>query len=320
MKQEKILITGANGQLGSVLVKRLQEKHGVNNVVATDIVANEYFVGNFVILDVLDFERLKSIVIQNEITQIYHLAAILSASGEKHPKRTWDINTKTLFNVLEVSVIQNVNKLFFPSSIAVYGVNTPKVNTPQSYELTPTTVYGISKVAGENWAKYYFENYDLDIRSVRYPGIIGHQTLPGGGTTDYAVDIFYKAINKTNFECFLSKNTTLPMIYMDDAIRATIELMDAPKKSISIRTSYNIAGMSFSPEELTYAIQKIYPNFKTLYKPDFRQKIASSWPSSIDDSVAKKDWNWNPLFGIDEMTKIMIEELKLKQKTKLQKT
>ena len=241
MKQEKILITGANGQLGSVLVKRLQEKHGVNNVVATDIVANEYFVGNFVILDVLDFEKLKSIVIQNEITQIYHLAAILSASGEKHPKRTWDINTKTLFNVLDVSVIQNVNKLFFPSSIAVYGVNTPKVNTPQSYELTPTTVYGISKVAGENWAKYYFENYDLDIRSVRYPGIIGHQTLPGGGTTDYAVDIFYKAINKTNFECFLSKDTTLPMIYMDDAIRATIELMDAPKKSISIRTSYNIA-------------------------------------------------------------------------------
>ena len=320
MKQEKILITGANGQLGSVLAKRLQEKHGVNNVVATDIVADEDFVGNFEILDVLDFERLKSIMIQNEITQIYHLAAILSASGEKHPKRTWDINTKTLFNVLEVSVIQNVNKLFFPSSIAVYGVNTPKVNTPQSYELTPTTVYGISKVAGENWAKYYFENYDLDIRSVRYPGIIGHQTLPGGGTTDYAVDIFYKAINKTNFECFLSKDTTLPMIYMDDAIRATIELMDAPKKSISIRTSYNIAGMSFSPEELTYAIQKIYPNFKTLYKPDFRQKIASSWPSSIDDSVAKKDWNWNPLFGIDEMTKIMIEELKLKQKTKLQKT
>ena len=320
MKQEKILITGANGQLGSVLAKRLQEKHGVNNVVATDIVADEDFVGNFEILDVLDFERLKSIVIQNEITQIYHLAAILSASGEKHPKRTWDINTKTLFNVLDVSVIQNVNKLFFPSSIAVYGVNTPKVNTPQSYELTPTTVYGISKVAGENWAKYYFDNYDLDIRSVRYPGVIGHQTLPGGGTTDYAVDIFYKAINETNFECFLSKDTTLPMIYMDDAIRATIELMDAPKKSISIRTSYNIAGMSFSPEELTYAIQKIYPNFKTLYKPDFRQKIASSWPSSIDDSVAKKDWNWNPLFGIDEMTKIMIEELKLKQKTKLQKT
>ena len=268
----------------------------------------------------MDFERLKSIVIQNEITQIYHLAAILSASGEKHPKRTWDINTKTLFNVLDVSVIQNVNKLFFPSSIAVYGANAPKVNTPQSYELTPTTVYGISKVAGENWAKYYFDNYGLDIRSVRYPGIIGHQTLPGGGTTDYAVDIFYKAINETNFECFLSKDTTLPMIYMDDAIRATIELMDAPKKSISIRTSYNIAGMSFSPEELTYAIQKIYPNFKTLYKPDFRQKIASSWPSSIDDSVAKKDWNWNPLFGIDEMTKIMIEELKLKQKTKLQKT
>ena len=320
MKQEKILVTGANGQLGSVLVKRLQEKHGINNVVATDIVADEDFVGNFQILDVLDFEKLKSIVIQNEITQIYHLAAILSASGEKHPKRTWDINTKTFFNVLDVSVIQNVNKLFFPSSIAVYGANAPKINTPQSYELTPTTVYGISKVAGENWAKYYFDNYDLDIRSVRYPGVIGHQTLPGGGTTDYAVDIFYKAINETNFECFLSKNTTLPMIYMDDAIRATIELMDAPKKSISIRTSYNIAGMSFSPEELTYAIQKIYPNFKTLYKPDFRQKIASCWPSSIDDSVAEKDWNWNPLFGIDEMTKIMIEELKLKQKTKLQKT
>lgn len=317
MKQEKILITGANGQLGSVLVKRLQEKNGVNNVFATDILANEDFVGNFEILDVLDFEKLKNIVIQNEITQIYHLAAILSASGEKHPKHTWDINTKTLFNVLDVSVIHKVNKLFFPSSIAVYGVNAPKVNTPQSYELTPTTVYGISKVAGENWAKYYFENYDLDIRSVRYPGIIGHQTLPGGGTTDYAIDIFYKAINETTFECFLSKDTTLPMIYMDDAIRATIKLMEAPKESISIRTSYNIAGVSFSPEELTHAIQKIYPNFKTLYKPDFRQKIASSWPSSIDDSVARRDWNWNPLFSIDEMTEIMIEELKRKQTIKL---
>lgn len=317
MKQEKILITGANGQLGSVLVKRLQEKYGVNNVVATDILANEDFVGNFEILDVLDFEKLKNIVIQNEITQIYHLAAILSASGEKHPKHTWDINTKTLFNVLDVSVIHKVNKLFFPSSIAVYGVNAPKVNTPQSYELTPTTVYGISKVAGENWAKYYFENYDLDIRSVRYPGIIGYQTLPGGGTTDYAIDIFYKAINETTFECFLSKDTTLPMIYMDDAIRATIKLMEAPKESISIRTSYNIAGVSFSPEELTHAIQKIYPNFKTLYKPDFRQKIASSWPSSIDDSVARRDWNWNPLFSIDEMTEIMIEELKRKQTIKL---
>jgi nucleoside-diphosphate-sugar epimerase len=263
---------------------------------------------------VLDFERLSNLVLKYKITQIYHLAAILSANGEKSPVRTWDINTKTFYNILETSLINKVKKVFFPSSIAVYGKDAPKYKTPQNHKLTPSTVYGISKVAGENWAKYYFENHGLDIRSLRYPGIVGHQSLPGGGTTDYAVDIYYKAINGNDFECFLTKNTTLPMIYMQDAIRATIELMDAPKKCITIRTSYNIAGMSFSPEELTASIQKIYPNFKTFYRPDFRQKIAASWPSSIDDSYAKKDWNWNPLFDIDDMTESMIKELKRKAK------
>jgi len=314
MEQEKILITGANGQLGSVLVGRLQEKHGVHNVIATDLRSNKNFIGIFEFLDVLDLEKLSSLVLKYKITQIYHLAAILSASGEKSPVLTWDINTKTFCNILETSLINKVKKVFFPSSIAVYGKDAPKHKTSQNHELTPSTVYGISKVAGENWAKYYFENHGLDVRSLRFPGIIGYQSLPGGGTTDYAVDIYHKAINGNDFECFLAKNMILPMIYMQDAIRAIIELMDAPKKCIKIRTSYNITGMSFSPEELTLSIQKFYPNFKTYYRPDFRQKIAASWPSSVDDSCAKKDWNWNPLFLIDDMTETMIKELKRKDK------
>ena len=218
MESEKILITGASGQLGSVLVEKLQDKHGVDNVIASDLRLNESFVGIFEILDATDFERLTKLVLDYKITQIYHLAAILSANGEKQPLNTWDINMKTFFNVLEVSRLNNVQKVFFPSSIAVYGEDAPKNKTPQDYVLAPSTVYGMSKVAGENWAKYYFEKYGLDIRSVRYPGVIGHQSLPGGGTTDYAVDIYHKAIQNENFECFLKENTALPMIYMDDAI------------------------------------------------------------------------------------------------------
>jgi len=313
----KILIVGASGQLGSVLTEKLQEKFGIENVIASDLRMNQSFKGCFEVLDATDFDALKEIVLKFGITQIYHLAAILSANGEKQPLGTWDINMKSLFNVLEISRLTNIEKVFFPSSIAVYGDDAPKMQTPQDYVLAPSTVYGISKVAGENWAKYYFERYGLDIRSIRYPGVIGYQSLPGGGTTDYAIDIFHKAVNNKTFECFLEPTAILPMIYMDDTIRATIELMDAPKENITVRTSYNLSGMSFSPEELVKSIQKIYPDFEIVYKPDFRQKIAESWPFSIDDSVARADWNWKPQFDIDGMTNIMIKELKLQYTAEL---
>ena len=307
--QEKILITGANGQLGSVLTQRLQDKWGVKNVIATDLRSKSGFEGCFQILDATHFENLERLVLEHEITQIYHLAAILSANGEKAPLNTWDINMKTLFNVLEVSRLQNVKKVFFPSSIAVFGPNVKRVNTPQHSNLVPTTVYGMSKVAGENWANYYYEKYGLDVRSVRYPGVIGYQSLPGGGTTDYAVDIYHKAVKNESFECFLESSMMLPMIFMDDAIRATIELMDAPVENIGVRTSYNLAGMSFSPMQLHASIEKIYPSFKITYKPDFRQEIANSWPDSIDDIDARSDWGWQPEYTLDKMSKIMIEKL-----------
>ena len=219
---------------------------------------------------------------------------------------------KTLFNVLEVSRLHKVKKVFFPSSIAVFGDNIDRVNTPQSSNLTPSTVYGMSKVAGENWGHYYFEKYGLDVRSIRYPGVIGYQSLPGGGTTDYAVDIYHKAVKNEPFECFLSASTMLPMIYMDDAIRATIEIMEAPIENITIRTSYNIVGASFNPEQIKTSIQKIYPEFQVTYKPDFRQKIAETWPMSINDSTAKNDWNWKPQYALEDITKDMIKTLKLK--------
>jgi threonine 3-dehydrogenase len=309
--KNKILITGASGQLGTVLVKKLQEKHGVDNVIATDLHFNENFYGLFKKLDATDFNALQEIVQKYKVTQIYHLAAILSASGEKSPLSTWDLNMKTFFNVLEVSRLNDVDKVFFPSSIAVFGNNIERFNTSQSVNLTPSTVYGISKVAGENWSKYYFERYGLDVRSLRYPGIIGYQSLPGGGTTDYAVEIFHKAINQESFECFLNSSTMLPMIYMDDAIRATIELMEVPSEKITVRTSYNLAGMSFTPEQLAKSIQKIYPEFQIRYQPDFRQKIADSWPMSIDDSEAKNDLNWKPQYNLDTMVDDMIRNLKL---------
>lgn len=310
--KEKILITGANGQLGSVLTMKLQEKYGVENVVATDLIFNSNFDGLFEILDAKEYEQIISLIKKHAITQIYHLAAILSANGEKNPLNTWDINMKTFFNVLEAARLNNVKKVFYPSSIAVYGENAPKDNTPQDYFLAPSTVYGMSKAAGENWSAYYFKRYGLDVRSLRYPGIIGYQSLPGGGTTDYAVDIFHKAINKMPFECFLSSLTNLPMIYMDDAIRATIELMEVPSDQISIRTSYNLAGMSFNPEQLAKSIQNIIPEFQISYKEDFRQAIADSWPNSIDDAKARMDWNWKPNYDLEAMTSTMIENLKHK--------
>ncbi|WP_298881265.1 NAD-dependent epimerase/dehydratase family protein [uncultured Polaribacter sp.] len=310
MKSEKILITGALGQLGTVLTNELQKKYGINSVVATDLRPNFDFNGVFETLDVTNFKAIKECVIKHNVTQIYHLAAILSANGEKDPLKTWDINMSTLFNVLEVSRLCNINKIFYPSSIAVFGDEIESINTPQSPNLTPLTVYGMSKVAGENWVNYYHKRYGLDIRSLRYPGVIGYQSLPGGGTTDYAVDIYHKAVNNKDFECFLKASTMLPMIFIDDAIRATLELMDAPRKNISIRTSYNLAGMSFTPSELYNSIRKTYPDFKISYTPDFRQEIADSWPKSIDDNTARKDWGWKPNYDLDSMTNIMIQKLK----------
>lgn len=315
MSNKNILIIGASGQLGSVLTERLQEKHGSDHVIASDLRFNPDFKGRFIGLDATNFESLKKVIQEYEVNEVYHLAAILSASGEKFPLETWDINMKTFFNVLEASRLNNVQKIFFPSSIAVFGQEVPRVNTPQSAPLFPSTVYGISKAAGENWGNYYHMKYGMDIRSLRYPGIIGHQSLPGGGTTDYAVDIFHKAVKEESFSCFLKASTILPMIYMDDAIRATIELMDAPAEKINIRTSYNLAGMSFSPEQITLAIQKLYPRFEVMYEPDFRQQIAENWPMSIDDSVAQRDWNWKPEYNLESMTETMITHLKLKHET-----
>ena len=315
MRTDKILITGAGGQLGTVLTTQLQKKHGFDNVIASDLRRNASFEGNFEVLDVTDFGALKRCVLKNEITQIYHLVAILSAKGEEAPLQTWDVNMGCLFNVLEVSRLCKIDKIFYPSSIAVFGNNIEMDNTPQSPNLTPLTVYGISKASGENWVNYYYKKYGMDIRSIRYPGVIGYQSLPCGGTTDYAVDIFHKAIKEELFSCFLSASTNLPLIFIEDAIRATIELMEAPAKNIKVRTSYNLAGFSCTPEKLYNAVKEVYPDFKIAYKPDFRQDIADSWPNSIDDSSALNDWGWEPKFNLESMTAVMITELKKIYKT-----
>ncbi len=310
MSKDKILIIGANGQIGSVLTSVLRAQFGIANVVATDIWDRKSQDGIFEILDVTDATRLAGIVQHHRITQIYHLAAILSARGESNPLRTWDFNMKTLFNVLEIAKEQKVAKVFFPSSIAVFGEHVPRKKTSQFAPLFPTTTYGMSKASGELWSQYYHEKYGLDVRSLRYPGVIGWQSDPGGGTTDYAVEIFHYALQGKPFTCFLKPDTRLPMIYMDDAVRATLELMDAPAEKILLRTSYNIAGTSFDPAELTDAIREEIPEFQVSYEPDFRQAIADSWPESIDDSVAARDWGWEPAFNLKRMTKDMILHLK----------
>lgn len=310
-----ILVTGANGQIGSVLVPELKKIYGTSSVVATDIYNIENENGIFEILDTTNIENLESIVKKYRITEIYHLAAILSAKGEQNPKTAWDINVNSFINILEVSRKQNVNKVFFPSSIAVFGSNAPLIDTPQNVNLNPATIYGVSKVAGENLAQYYFVKYGLDVRSLRYPGIIGYQSLPGGGTTDYAVDIYHKAIKSDYFECFLMPETKLPMIYMADAIKATIQIMQAPIENIKERTSYNLSGMSFSPEEIYNSIKKTYPNFNITYAPDFRQAIADSWPKSIDDSKARIDWGWHAEYDLETMTNIMISKLHKRYKS-----
>ncbi len=314
MRKDMLLIIGANGQIGSALTKALRDKYTVNQVVASDIRESKTENGPFEILDITDTKRLSQLVEQYNITQIYHLAAILSAKGESAPQVAWNINMKGLLNVLEVARLKNVEKVFFPSSIAVFGSDAPKQNTPQNTPLNPETVYGISKVAGEKWCQYYFQKYGVDVRSLRYPGIIGHGTLPGGGTTDYAVEIFHYAIRNEAYTCFLSEHTALPMIYMTDAIRATIELMHAPIEKIKIRASYNLSGMSFTPLEITKEIQKHQPNFKVNYQPDFRQAIADSWTDSLDDSAARTDWNWQAKYDLEAMTKDMLFHLQKKSK------
>ena len=312
MISETILIIGANGQLGSVLTKELQKIYGKKNVIASDIFLDTDFDGIFEVIDATDLNAIKAIINKYSIKEIYHLAAILSAKGEEKPLSTWDLNIKMMLNVFEVSRLNNVKKIFFPSSIAVFGDQAPLLDTPQSTLLNPATVYGISKAAGENWAQYYFTKYGLDIRSIRFPGIIGYQSMPGGGTTDYAVSIYHSAVKNENFSCFLNSDTKLPMMFMSDAIRSTIELMQSPIENIKIRTSYNIAGMSFSPNEIYNEIKKSYPNFKIEYNSDFRQKIADKWPKNIDDKKAKNDWGWKPEHNLSSMTLIMLKKLKEK--------
>ncbi|MEM1321735.1 MAG: NAD-dependent epimerase/dehydratase family protein [Bacteroidota bacterium] len=310
MTGESILVTGANGQIGTVLCEALSKKYGADAILATDIRENTATAAyTFEKLDITDKARLEALVVQYQITQIYHLAAILSAKGEQNPMFTWNINMNGLFNVLEVARAQQLRRVFFPSSIAVFGDQSPPVDTPQDTILNPSTIYGISKRSGELWCDYYHHNFQLDVRSLRYPGIISYQSLAGGGTTDYAVDIFHYAVQGKAYECFLSSDTRLPMIYMPDAIRATLELMEAPKEQIQVRSSYNLAGMSFTPAELSNEIRQFIPKFEVSYKPDFRQKIADSWSDSIDDTPARRDWNWQPEFDLSAMTADMIRQL-----------
>ena len=307
--QEKILVTGANGQIGTVLTNALRERYGMENVLASDIKERESDKGLFEFLDILNVTRLEEIIKDYKITQIYHLAAILSASGEWNPMKTWNINLNGYLSILELGKKHEIQKIFFPSSIAVFGHTTPRKNTPQDVPLLPETVYGMSKSTGELWSNYYANRYNMDIRSIRYPGIIGHQSLPEGGTTDYAVEIYHAAIKDKKYECFLSANTRLPMMYMPDMIRATIELMEAPKEQIKTRYAYNLTGMSFTPAEIANSIQAFIPEFEIAYKPDFRQAIAESWTESIDDQRAQEEWNWLPRFNLDTMTKDMLEKL-----------
>jgi nucleoside-diphosphate-sugar epimerase len=309
MKQDTVLIIGANGQIGTALLPQLQHLYGYDRVIATDIRPSLQSTAIFETLDATDAAAIATIVKKYRITQIYHLAAVLSAKGETDPLWAWNLNMQTLLNVLEVARTYQIQKVFVPSSIAAFGEHAPKYETPQSTLLDPATVYGISKVAAENWSVYYHKRYGLDVRSLRYPGVISYQSMPGGGTTDYAVAIYHAAVQGLDFECFLTEDTLLPMIYMDDALRATLELMEAPAHQISVRTSYNLAGMSFTPAQVTASIQTYFPDFKTTYQPDFRQAIADSWPKSIDDSVARHDWGWKPAFDLPKMTHEMITHL-----------
>ena len=313
MIKEKILVIGASGQIGVELTLALRKIYGNANVVASDLREQNPLLegtGPYVSLDVMNKEMLHVQVIRQNITQIYLLAAILSATGEKNPNLAWNLNMTGLLNVLDIAREEKIHKIYWPSSIAVFGPTSPKQNCPQQTIIEPTTVYGISKYAGEFWCHYFFQRYGVDVRSMRYPGLISYKSAPGGGTTDYAVEIFHEALEEKKYECFLREDTYLPMMYIPDAIRATIELMEAPASSISVRTSYNLSGMSFSPKEIAASLKKHIPDFTISYKPDYRQAIADSWPQSIDDSVAQKDWGWKQEYDLDKMTADMLMNLK----------
>ncbi|MBK6379806.1 MAG: NAD-dependent epimerase/dehydratase family protein [Chitinophagaceae bacterium] len=313
MIKEKILVIGASGQIGVELTLALRKMYGNANVVASDLREENDLLkgtGPYVSLDVMNKEMLHVQVIRQGITQIYLLAAILSATGEKNPNLAWSLNMQSLLNVLDIAREENLHKVYWPSSIAVFGPTSPKQNCPQQTVIEPVTVYGISKFAGEFWCNYYNRRYGVDVRSLRYPGLISYKSAPGGGTTDYAVEIYHEALEEKKYECFLREDTYLPMMYMPDAIRATIDLMEADASKISIRTSYNISGMSFSPKEIGAEIKNHIPDFSISYKPDYRQAIADSWPQSIDDAVARKDWGWKEEFDLERMTKDMLENLR----------
>ena len=312
MIREKILVIGASGQIGVELTLALRKIYGNANVVASDLrEENELLKGTgpYVSLDVMNKEMLHVQVIRQNITQIYLLAAILSATGEKNPSLAWNLNMQSLLNVLDIAKEEKLHKVYWPSSIAVFGPTSPKINCPQQTIIEPSTVYGISKYAGEFWCKYYHNRWGLDVRSIRYPGLISYKSEPGGGTTDYAVEIFHEALEEKKYECFLKEDTYLPMMYMPDAIKATIEMMESPESKITIRTSYNISGMSFSPKEIAAEIKKHIPEFEISYQPDYRQQIANSWPQSIDDSVARNDWGWKEDYDLAKMTEDMLGNL-----------
>ena len=312
MKKEKILVIGASGQIGVELTLALRKIYGGANVVASDLrEENELLKGSgpYVSLDVMNKEMLHVQIIRQNITQVYLLAAILSATGEKNPPLAWHLNMQSLLNVLDIAKEEKLTKVYWPSSIAVFGPTSPKIDCPQYTIIEPTTVYGISKYAGEFWCNYFHQRYGVDVRSLRYPGLISYKSSPGGGTTDYAVEIFHAAKEKQKYTSFLREDTHLPMMYMPDAIRATIELMEAPSEKIKVRTSYNLSGMSFSPVEIGDEIRKHIPGFQLDFKPDYRQQIADSWPKSIDDSNAKEDWGWKPEFDLTKMTADMLMNL-----------
>ncbi|MGV0946232.1 NAD-dependent epimerase/dehydratase family protein [Empedobacter falsenii] len=314
METDTILITGALGQIGSELAEKLKTINGKNNVIISDIrdPKDVDYDGIYEVIDVMDVDRIKEVIAKHNIKTVYHLAALLSGTAEKNPMFGWKLNMDTLLTFLELAKDKVIDKIFWPSSIGVFGPDTPKDNTPQNTIQTPSTVYGISKLSGEYWCKWYQQNHDVDVRSVRFPGLISWKTPAGGGTTDYAVDIYYKAIEDGKYTSFLKEGTYLPMLYMDDAINAIVELMSADPKQLGEFKSYNLGGLSFAPEDLAAEIKKHIPNFTIDYAPDFRQAIADTWPSSIDDSVAKADWGYQPKFDIDKMTTTMLDNLKIK--------
>jgi nucleoside-diphosphate-sugar epimerase len=308
----KTLIIGSSGQIGTDLALELRAQRGNGNVICSDLKPSfnpELADGPFEVIDVMDKQRIEEIIKKYEIKEVYLLAALLSATAEKNPKLGWDLNMEGLFNLLNIAKDGLIDKLFWPSSIAVFGPTTPRYNTPQQTVMEPSTVYGISKQAGERWCEYYFNKFGVDVRSIRYPGLISYKSAPGGGTTDYAVEIFHEAKKHKTYTCFLSENSGLPMMYMPDAIKATIQLMEAPKENIKTRSSYNLSGMSFTPKEISEAIKQHIPEFTIDYKPDFRQAIADSWPASIDDSVAQKEWGWKADYDLNAMVEDMLKNI-----------